>query len=77
MLEGGMMIDFIDQDVITDLNYKTHHFTKVANGKMLVGMTLVLSKQYSDKLSQDVTRGVRHRLTTEGKTSIPKYGYIN
>jgi hypothetical protein len=40
-------------------------------------MAFVLSKQYSDKLSQDVTRGVRHRLTTEGKTPTPKYGYIN
>lgn len=77
MLEGGQIIDMIDMNVIKDLKFATHHFTKDANGKMLLGMAFVLSKQYSDKLSQDVKRGVGHRLTKEGKTPIPKYGYIN
>lgn len=76
MLEGGQIIDMIDEEIIKDLRFVTHHFSKDANGKMLLGMAFVLSKQYSDKLSQDVTRGVRRRLA-EGKTSIPKYGYIN
>jgi len=59
MLEGGQIIDMIDAGIIKDLKFVTHHFTKDANGKMLLGMAFVLSKQYSDKLSQDVTRGVR------------------
>lgn len=75
MLEGGQIIDMIDMDVIKDLKFVTHHFTKDANGKMLLGMAFVLSKQYSDKLSQDVTRGVRSNLE-EGKSPAPKYGYI-
>lgn len=77
MLEGGTLIDMVDQEQIKDLKFVTHHFTSDANGKMLLGMAFVLSKQYSDKLSQDVTRGVRSRLTKEGKTPIPKHGYIN
>ena len=77
MLEGGEIIDIIDENIIKDLKFVTHHFTKDANGKMLLGMAFVLSKQYSDKLSQDVTRGVRRRLTQEGKTPIPKHGYSN
>lgn len=76
MLEAGMLIDMIDTNIIKDLKFATHHFTKDANGKMLLGMAFVLSKQYSDKLSQDVTRGVRKRFG-EGKTQIPKHGYIN
>ena len=76
MLEGGMIIDFIDQDIIKDLKFVTHSFTKDANGKMLLGMSFVLSKQYSDDLSQKVTRGVRRRFE-EGKTPTPKHGYIN
>lgn len=76
MLEGGMIIDFIDQNVIKDLKFVTHTFTKDANGKMLLGMSFVLSKQYSDDLSQKVTRGVRRRFE-EGKTPIPKHGYLN
>lgn len=74
MLEGGMIIDMIDQEQIKDLKFVTHYFTKDANGKMLLGMAFVLSKQYSDDLSQKVTRGVR-RSFQEGKSPIPKHGY--
>ncbi|MFC1790094.1 recombinase family protein [Patescibacteria group bacterium] len=76
MLEGGMIIDLIDQDIIKDLKFATHTFTKDANGLMLLGMSFVLSKQYSDDLSQKVTRGVRRRFE-EGKTPTPKHGYLN
>lgn len=76
MLEAGRIIDMIDTGQIVDLKFVTHHFTKDANGKMLLGMSFVLSKQYSDDLSQKVTRGVRNRLS-EGKTPTPKHGYTN
>lgn len=73
-LEAGVMIEMVDEGQIQDLKFVTHHFTPDANGKMLLGMAFVLSKQYSDKLSQDVKRGVRRR-HTEGKTPIYKPGY--
>ncbi|MBU1323574.1 MAG: recombinase family protein [Elusimicrobia bacterium] len=76
MLEGGEIINLVDEDVLKDLKFKTHFFTKDANGKMLLGMAFVLSKQYSDDLSQKVGRAVRSRFQ-EGKTSTPKHGYIN
>ncbi len=75
MKEGGEVIDMIDEDEIKDLKFVTHHFTKDANGLMLLGMAFVLSKQYSDKLSADVTRGM-HRKVQEGRSHIPKPGYI-
>ena len=75
MLEGGELIDMIDNNIIKDLKFVTHHFTKDANGKMLLGMAFVLSKQYSDDLSQKVTRGVRKSFA-EGKSPVPKHGYI-
>lgn len=75
MLEGGQIIDMIDEGLIKDLKFVTHHFTKDANGKMLLGMAFVLSKQYSDKLSQDVIRGVRYHFA-EGKSPVPKPGYF-
>lgn len=74
MKEGGEIIDMIDEDLIIDLKFVTHHFSKDANGKMLLGMAFVLSKQYSDDLSQKVKRGVR-RSFAEGKTPTPKHGY--
>ena len=76
MLEGGTLIDMIDEEIIKDLKFVTHHFTKDANGKMLLGMAFVLSKQYSDDLSQKVTRGVRRKFE-EGRTQVPKHGYVN
>jgi len=75
MLEGEMLIDMIDEGIIKNLKFVTHHFTKDANGKMLLGMAFVLSKQYSDKLSQDVTRGVKSDFA-QGKSSAPKFGYV-
>lgn len=75
MREGGEVIDMIDEGEIKDLKFVTHHFSKDANGKMLLGMSFVLSKQYSDDLSQKVTRGVRRNLA-EGKSPSPKHGYI-
>ncbi|QQG47816.1 MAG: recombinase family protein [Candidatus Woesebacteria bacterium] len=76
MREGGEVIDMIDEGQIIDLKFVTHHFTNDANGKMILGLAFVLSKQYSDDLSQKVTRGVR-RSFAEGKSPAPKYGYIN
>lgn len=75
MKEGGEVIDMIDDNLIKDMKFVTHHFSKDANGKMLLGMAFVLSKQYSDNLSQNVTRGVRRNLE-EGRSPIPKHGYI-
>ena len=76
MREGGEIIDMIDEKQILDLKFVTHHFTNDATGKMLLGMSFVLSKQYSDDLSQKVTRGMK-RSFAEGKSSgTPKHGYI-
>ena len=75
MKEGGEIIDMVDENEIIDLKFVTHPFTRDANGKMLLGMAFVLSKQYSDDLSQKVTRGVR-RGFAEGKSPVPKHGYF-
>lgn len=75
MKEGGEIIDMIDDGLIKDMKFVVHHFSSDANGKMLLGMAFVLSKQYSDNLSQNVTRGVRRNFA-EGKFQAPKHGYI-
>ena len=75
MLEGGKIINMIDEGKLKDLQFHTHYFENNANGKMLLGMAFVLSKQYSDDLSQKVTRS-SNRKFSEGKSSIPKHGYI-
>jgi site-specific DNA recombinase len=38
MLEGGTIIDMLDQEILKDLKFVSHHFTNDPNGKMLLGM---------------------------------------
>lgn len=75
MLEGGILIDMIDSKTIKDLKFVTHNFTNDPVGKMMLGVSFVMSKQYSDDLSQKVTRGVRGNFV-EGKSPTPKHGYF-
>ena len=76
MLEGGQIIDMVDNDVIKDLQFVSHPFTNDANGKMLLGMLFVFSKQYSDSLSERVQRGVDGNWDEGKSAGTPKWGYI-
>jgi site-specific DNA recombinase len=76
MLEGGHIINMLDEGTLKDIRFWSHQFSNDANGKMLLGMLFVFSKQYSDDLSAKVNRSVRSGFV-EGKTvGIPKFGYI-
>ncbi|MBP9817487.1 recombinase family protein [Candidatus Shapirobacteria bacterium] len=75
MLEAGELIDLLDQGVIKDLKFASMAFSPDANGKMMLGMSFVLSKQYSDDLSQKIMRGVT-KTRAEGKSSVVKHGYV-
>lgn len=75
MLEAGEIIDMLDDHTLKDLRFYSHEFSNDANGKMLLGMLFVFSKQYSDDLSAKVRRGVTNNFD-EGKSSgTPKWGY--
>lgn len=76
MKEGGEIIDMIDEGKIKDLKFVTHHFSNNPQGKMILGLSFVLSKQYSDDLSEKITRGTRKSFA-EGKAWTPKHGYLN
>lgn len=75
MKDAGTLIDLLDKQIIKDLRFKTSTFENSPMGKMLLGISFVLSKQYTDHLSESVKRGIDHRLT-EGKwVGKPKHGY--
>ena len=75
MLEGGQIINMLDEGELKDIRFHSHQFSNDANGKMLLGMLFVFSKQYSDDLSAKVSRGVEGNFN-EGKSSgTPKWGY--
>jgi len=55
MLEWWELINCVDEDLIT-LKYTNFHFENNASWKMMLGIWFVFSKQYSDKLSEDISR---------------------
>lgn len=76
MKEAGEIIDLLDMRMIRDLKFAAFEFTNDYNGKMSLGIAFVLAKQYSDKLSVDVTRSIE-RSFLEGKSNGQfKHGYV-
>lgn len=76
MKEAGEIIDLVDKGIIKDLQFATSNFENTPTGKMLLGMSFVLSKQYSEHLSESVTRGNR-RVTESGACLAKfKHGYF-
>lgn len=74
-LEGGMIVDMLDSKVIKDLKFPTLHFTNDASGKLLLNILFAMSKQYSEHLSESITRGVGTNFE-QGKSSAHKWGYV-
>ncbi len=66
MKEAGEIIDLLDKGIIKDLKFVSSFFENSPTGKMLLGISFVLSKQYSDQLGHNVRRGNK-RSIEEGK----------
>jgi DNA invertase Pin-like site-specific DNA recombinase len=66
MREAGEIIDMLDKYQIKDLLFAAASYEDNANGKMMLGITFALSKQYSEHLSKSVLRGYGRRID-EGK----------
>ena len=75
MKDAGEITDLIDKQIIKDLQFSSFTFENTPSGKMLLGIAFVLSKQYSDKLSVDVKRGMRRRIEEGKYLSKAKHGY--
>ncbi|MEI7689823.1 MAG: recombinase family protein [Candidatus Saccharibacteria bacterium] len=75
MKEAGEIIEMIDQEQIQDLQFKTYQFENSPNGKMLLGILFATSKQYSDKLGIDVSRGITGNIKEGKYNGINKKGY--
>lgn len=75
MKDAGEIIDLLDKEIVKDLKFVSFTFENTTAGKMLLGIAFVISKQYSDKLSDDVKRGMRSSII-EGKwLNKAKHGY--
>ena len=75
ILEWWMIINFVDESKI-DLQYTNFSFEPNVAGKMMLWMWFVFSKQYSDKLSEDITRWNKSSALKWKAWWIRKYWYI-
>lgn len=75
MKDAGEIIDLLDKGSIVDMKFVSFTFSNDTSGKLLLGITFAMSKEYSDKLSDNVMRGNTRKME-EGKivSFIPK-GY--
>jgi site-specific DNA recombinase len=77
MKEAGTIIDLVDRGLIKHLQFATFTFENTPAGKMLLGITFVMAKQYSEHLSESVDRG--NKRAVEDRTEFIgkfKHGYI-
>lgn len=75
MADAGKIIDLLDKKIIKNLSFATFSFEDTPMGKMLLGISFVLSKQYSDHLSEVVQRGNRRALEEGKYIHVAKHGY--
>lgn len=76
MLEAGMIIDNLDRNIIKDLKFVSYNYEASTMGKVMLALAFAMSKQYSDKLSEDVKRGNRNIASQGKRINIAKPGYI-
>jgi len=72
LMEWWELINLVDEWLV-ELKYTNFHFERNASWKMMLWIWFVFSKQYSDKLSEDITRGI-WTAVSKGK-SIGNYKY--
>jgi len=73
--EAGTIIDLVDRGLIKDLQFATFTFENNPAGKMLLGITFVMAKQYSEHLSESVGRGNRRAVEDGDFIGKFKHGY--
>lgn len=76
MKEAGAIIDLVDRGLIKDLRFATFTFENTPAGKMLLGITFVMAKQYSEHLSESVDRGNKRAVEDAEFIGKFKHGYI-
>lgn len=74
--EGGMITGLLDMGLLKDLKFCTFSFENNTAGKMMLGIMFVMSKEYSDRLSDNIRRGVDSNLKEGKSVGTYKWGYV-
>lgn len=76
-IDASMIIYYLDKGFIKDLKFCSYSFTNDPEGKMFLNFTLSQSKYFSDKLSNDVKRGLEKKVRDGYPAGPAPIGYIN
>lgn len=72
---SGKLVDMLDTGKLIDLKFPTTEFRNNASGKLMLNIMFAMAKEYSEKLSENVKRGM-HGNFDEGKANgSHKWGY--
>lgn len=75
MKEAGIIIDLLDKGVIRDLKFSDFSFENTSSGKMTLGIAFVMSKQYTDHMSDQINSGNQYKVTRGSSIGRDKHGY--
>jgi site-specific DNA recombinase len=76
-VDGGWVLDLLDRGKLKDLRFLSYTFDNSPEGKFALGMVFSQAKYYVDKLSGDVTRGMRQVRQEGGFPHYVPEGYKN
>lgn len=74
-IESAIIVDLLDKGIIKDLKFPTCQFSNDSSGKMLLNILFAISKQYSEHISEGVTRANDNALDEGKSNGAPKWGY--
>ncbi len=75
--DGGEIIYFLDEGMLTDLKFATFWFENTPQGKSMLGHEFVQTKQFSDKLGCDTKRGLDDKAKMGWFPGLAPLGYLN
>src|SRR3989344_8685733 len=76
-VDGGRIIYLLDIRKLIDLKFPSFWFENSAQGKFVLNIAFGQSKYYVDNLSENVKRGMRHKVRIGIWPMKAPFGYIN
>ncbi len=76
-VDGGRIIYFIDQGLITDLKFPTYYFDNSPHGKFNLSIAFGQAKLYTDAMRENIMRGIRQKVRRGEFPGLAPIGYLN
>ncbi len=76
-VDGGQIVYLIDIQKIAALRFPTFWFEPTPQGLFMLQVAFGQSKYYSDNLSENIKRGIRHKLRRGEWIGKASFGYVN